>query len=157
VCLNSTRSVTYKHATEGVNSAKGDGLSSSSTGGVYSQIIDYVCGEASKNHEKEASKKRQGDPLVSPAKQQNQTIERPRWIEDVPINMRCRAAPTEAAAFRGARLPEGVQLPAWLQPPAGKGWRPAISVNFLLVHATPLRLVALERGVILDAGLSMLG
>ena len=33
----------------------------------------------------------------------------------------------------------------------------AISVNFILVHATPLRLVALERGVILDAGLSMLG
>ncbi len=119
----------------------------------YSQIIDYVCGEAYKHYEKEACKKRQGDPLGPPAKQQNQTIQRPRWIEDGSTNVRCSAAPTEAAAFRGGMVTASSGGGVEASPMASLS---AISVNFILVHATPLRLVALERGVILDAGLSML-
>jgi hypothetical protein len=71
----------------------------------YGQIIDYVCGKASKLHEKEARKKRQGDPLGPPAKQQNLMIQRPRWIVDVPLNVTVRGS-----LNRGHGTPRGFCL-----------------------------------------------
>jgi hypothetical protein len=52
----------------------------------YARIVDYFCGELVRLREKEDNKKRPGEPLAPPAKRR-QTIQRPRWIEDVPSNV----------------------------------------------------------------------
>ncbi len=68
----------------------------------YGRIIDYVCGEASKLQNKEASKKRPGDPLGPPATRQNMAIQRPRWVADVPSNIK-----VQGGISRGSGLPRG--------------------------------------------------
>jgi hypothetical protein len=73
----------------------------------YSWIIDYICGEATKLQEKEATKKRIGKPLGPPAKPAKQTIQRPRWIEDVPNNVMVQGGLDRGRGFprgRGLRM-----------------------------------------------------
>jgi hypothetical protein len=52
----------------------------------YARIVDYICRELVRLREKETNKKRPGEPLAPPAKRR-QTIQRPRWIEEVPSNI----------------------------------------------------------------------
>jgi hypothetical protein len=80
----------------------------------YAGIVNYICGELVRLREKESNKKRPGEPLAA---KRRQTIQRPRWIENVPSNIMVqggfvrgrggggRGAPTRF--FRGNRGSRG--------------------------------------------------